>query len=182
MVQSRYRFLEWMDLDNTGMLSECAILKKFDNGDVYFIPLESLDVIDKQRLKAILLDRNAQLYDELWKVLEQKTLGNGINALLYFNQLAKQLTPSGKVLPFGSNKRASGKIAAPIAPVGNVDPAMMQQFQQFQQQQYQQQQYQQPVAPVPGAQPAPQTVQVTPPDQTPSFEQVATKSTPKGAK
>ena len=155
MVQSRYRFLEWLDLDNTGMLSECAILKKFDNGDVYLIPLESLDVIDKQRLKAILLDRNAQLYDELWKVLEQKTLGNGMNALLYFNQLAKQLTPSGKVLPFGSNKRTSGKIAAPIAPIGaGVEPSMAPQMPQPGQP------YQQPMQPP--MQPSPH-MQVTPP-------------------
>jgi hypothetical protein len=147
MTQSRYRFIEWLDLDNTGLLSECAILKKFDNGDVFFIPLSALDVIDKQRLKAILVDRTAQLYDELWKVLEQKTLGNGMNALLYFNQLAKQLTPSGQILPFGSNKQTATRIQMQAAPApapiaGGVEPS-----------------------PVPVAQP-----QVTPAEQVPAFD------------
>jgi hypothetical protein len=106
-VQSRYRFVEWLDLDGTGVLSECAIVKRFPNGDIYYFTLDSLDAIDKQRLKTILVNRNATLYDELWKVLEQNTLGNGVNALIYFNQLVRQITPSGTILPFGTNRHSA---------------------------------------------------------------------------
>ena len=105
-VQSRYKFVEWLDLDGTGVLSECAVMKRFPNGDIYYFTLDSLDAIDKQRLKTILVNRNATLYDELWKVLEQNTLGNGVNALIYFNQLVRQITPSGTILPFGTNRHS----------------------------------------------------------------------------
>lgn len=106
-VQSRFRFIEWLDLDGTGVLTECAIVKRFTNGDTYYFTLESLDMIDKQRLKTILVNRNSSLYDELWKVLEQNTLGNGVNALVYFNQLVKQITPNGTILPFGTNRHSA---------------------------------------------------------------------------
>ncbi len=106
-MQSRYRFVEWLDLDGTGVLSECAIVKRFPNGDIYYFTLDSLDAIDRQRLKTILVNRNATLYDELWKVLEQNTLGNGVNALIYFNQLVRQITPSGTILPFGTNRHSA---------------------------------------------------------------------------
>jgi hypothetical protein len=113
---SKYRFIEWLDIDGTGMLVECAIMKKFDNGDVYFIPLSALDMIDKQRLHGIITHRNAGMYTELWQLLEQNTLGNGANALNYFNQLAKQLTASGQVYPFGSGKLSAPR-AAPQIPI-----------------------------------------------------------------
>lgn len=106
-VQTRYKFIEWLDLDGTGVLTECAIMKRFTNGDTYYFTLDSLDSIDKQRLKTILVNRNSTLYDELWKVLEQNTLGNGVNALIYFNQLVKQLTPGGQILPFGTNRHSA---------------------------------------------------------------------------
>lgn len=105
-VQSRYRFIEWLDIDGTGVLTECAVMKRFPNGDAYYFTLDSLDSIDKQRLKTILVNRNTALYDELWKVMEQNVLGNGVNALIYFNQLVKQLTPSGQILPFGTNRHS----------------------------------------------------------------------------
>lgn len=116
---SKYRFIEWLDIDGTGMLVEVAVMKKFESGDVYFIPLSSLDHIDKQRLHAIITNRNAGMYTELWQLLEQNTLGNGANALTYFNQLAKQLTTSGQVLPYGSGKLSGprqGPAPAPITP------------------------------------------------------------------
>lgn len=102
-----YRFLEWIDLENNGVMIECAILKKFPNGDVYFFALSSLDNIDKQRLRNILLHKSAALYTELWSMLEQHTLGNGMNALLYFNQLAKLRTASGQILPFGGGQKGA---------------------------------------------------------------------------
>ena len=119
---SSYKFIEWMDIDGTGMLSECAILKKFESGDVYFFPLSSLDFIDKQRLHSIITGRNATMYTELWQLLEQHTLGNGSNALMYFNQLAKQRTLTGQVLPFGS-----GKLSGPQRPMAPAPAPMGQQ-------------------------------------------------------
>ena len=114
---SKYRFIEWLDIDGTGMLVEVAVMKKFESGDIYFIPLSSLDHIDKQRLHAIITNRNAGMYTELWQLLEQNTLGNGANALSYFNQLSKQLTTSGQVLPYGIGKLSGPRQAPPPAPI-----------------------------------------------------------------
>lgn len=120
-IPGNYRFIEWMDLENNGVMIECAILKKFPNGDTYFFALSSLDNIDKQRLRNILVHKSAALYTELWSMLEQHTLGNGMNALLYFNQLAKLRTASGQMLPYGG-----GQKGAPIQQVQT--PTMSQNF------------------------------------------------------
>lgn len=100
--------VEWLELEE-GVLTECAILKRIENGDVYYFPIESLDMIDKQRLRNIVMNRNASMY-ELWDLMSQITLGNGINALLYFNQLIKVRTATGVVVPFGT-----GRVGVPMA-------------------------------------------------------------------
>ena len=106
-MQHKYRFMEWLDIEGNGMLTECAIMKKTPAGDVFFFPMSSLDSIDLQRFKTIISHPEANMYDELWKLLEQKTLGNGINALTYFNQLVKQRSTGGVILPFGTNKQSA---------------------------------------------------------------------------
>ncbi len=112
-MQTKYRFIELMDIDNNGLLSEVAIVKRFPNGDIYFIPLQSLDSIDLQRLRLIITHQDAGLYDELWKLLEQRTLGNGMNALIYYNQVVKHRTPNGQILNYGSGK-LSYTMQAPV--------------------------------------------------------------------
>jgi hypothetical protein len=113
MILSKYPFIEWLDLDGSGVLSECAVMKRFPNGDIYFFPLSALDRVDLSRLHSYLVDRNVQLYDELWKVLEQRTLGNGRNALDYFNQLVRRKTSAGHILPFGSKQQVYAQQVAP---------------------------------------------------------------------
>ncbi len=96
--QSReHPHIEWIDLHNDGILHECAILKRDRFGNILYFRTNDLDDIDKRRLVEILRDRNARNF-ELWDLMSQRTLGNGCNALAYFHQLVKQLTPSGKVL------------------------------------------------------------------------------------
>lgn len=104
-------FIEFVDLENNGMVTECAIMKRFENGDIYYFTLNSLDIFDKRRLRDILYSQTATMYTELWKLLEQNTLGNGVNALSYFNQLVKHRTHNGQILPFGS-----GKYSMPVQP------------------------------------------------------------------
>lgn len=89
--------IEWIELHNDGVLYECAVLKRDRRGNIYFFELQSLDAVDKQRLMMILADRNAKTF-ELWDLMSQKTLGNGVNALTYFNQLVKVITPSGRIM------------------------------------------------------------------------------------
>lgn len=89
--------IEWIELQGDGILHECAVLRRDGFGNVYYFKTNSLDNIDKQRLAAILADRNANNF-ELWDLMSHRTLGNGVNALAYFHQLVKVLTPNGKTV------------------------------------------------------------------------------------
>jgi hypothetical protein len=107
-MEGKYRNLEWLELEG-GLMTECAIMERSLDGHTWFFPVASLDAIDRQRLLNILRNRNADMYS-LWDLMSQITLGNGINALTYFNQLVKVLTPQGQVVPF-----SGGRYGAPLA-------------------------------------------------------------------
>jgi len=92
-----YPHVEWLELYEDGKMYECAVLKQDASGNVFFFEVNSLDNIDRMRLAQLLSDRNANSF-ELWDLMSQRTLGNGINALAYFHQLVKVLTPNGKVM------------------------------------------------------------------------------------
>lgn len=102
----QYAHIEWLELNlGDGILHECAVMKRDAYGNVLFFKTNDLDEIDKKRLAGILMDRNARSF-ELWDLMMNKTLGNGVNALTYFNQLVRQLTPAGKVLDPRSGQMA----------------------------------------------------------------------------
>jgi len=111
-MQGKYRNLEWLEIEG-GVLTECAVMKRSTDGHVWFFPVASLDMVDKSRLLNILRNRNAELY-ELWDLMSQITLGNGVNALTYFNQLVKVLTPAGQILPFGGGKYGTPSNTHPV--------------------------------------------------------------------
>ncbi len=92
-----YHHIEWIDLAGDGILHECAVMKRDPFGNILFFKTNDLDEIDKKRLAGILMDRNAGTF-ELYDLMAQKTLGNGMNSLAYFHQLVRQLCPNGKIL------------------------------------------------------------------------------------
>lgn len=92
-----YPHIEWLELNADGVLHECAIMRRDPLGNVLYFKTNDLDDIDKRRLAQILADRNAPNF-ELWDLMSNKSLGNGMNALGYFNQLVRMLTPNGKTL------------------------------------------------------------------------------------
>lgn len=89
--------IEWIELNGDGIMHECAVLKRDNLGNVLYFKTNSLDQIDKQRLAVILADRNVNSF-ELWDLMANRTLNNGVNALAYFHQLVKVLTPNGKTV------------------------------------------------------------------------------------
>lgn len=95
-VPGAYPHVKWIDLRGDGVVVECAVMKEDEFGNIYFFELSKLDSVDKQRLFRIITSRSAGQF-ELWDLLSQRTLGNGMNALDYFHQLVKVVTPSGKV-------------------------------------------------------------------------------------
>jgi hypothetical protein len=96
-VKGAFPHVEWMDLNNNGTITEVAVVRKDGNGNVYFFELNKLDAIDRQRLFNIISKRHAPQF-QLWDLLSQHTLGNGMNALDYFHQLVKIQTPSGSII------------------------------------------------------------------------------------
>lgn len=104
---SAYPHVEWIDLYNNGQLHEVAVVKRDHIGNIYFISLRDLDIVDKRRIAGILSNRNAASV-ELYELLSQITLGNGVNALEYFHQLVKVRGVNGHV-----EKPQVGRISGP---------------------------------------------------------------------
>ncbi len=96
MHQGNLPHIWWIDLKQNGTFVECAVMKRDAFGNVSFFPLTSLDNIDKRRLHKIVSNRNATNF-ELWDLMSNITLNNGVNALEYFHQLVKVITPAGQV-------------------------------------------------------------------------------------
>lgn len=89
--------VSWADIHNNGVLTEVAVMSLDPkNGDLYYIPIASLDIIDRERFEKVISKRDAGKYP-LWDLLSGTTLKNGVNALEYFNQLVKCRTASGQI-------------------------------------------------------------------------------------
>jgi hypothetical protein len=95
MYQGNLPHIYWIDLEGNGMFTECAVMKKDNLGNTYFFPLTALDNVDKGRLARIVQNRNANNF-QLWELMEQITLNNGVNALDYFHQLVEMISSTGK--------------------------------------------------------------------------------------
>lgn len=104
--------IEWIDLKGDGLMVECAVLKKDALGNIYYIPVTALDGIDKQRMARIITNRNANNF-ELWDLMSQITLNNGINALEYFHQLVKVISKNGVIMNPRAGVIGTGVMAAP---------------------------------------------------------------------
>lgn len=101
--------VEWIDLKNNRVLVECAVMKRDDFGNIYYIELPSLDRIDKSRMAKILMNRHAPNFP-LWDLMAQVTLNNGMNSLEYFHQLVKIITPDGVVMAPRAGTVGAGRI------------------------------------------------------------------------
>ena len=85
-----------IDLDNDGLAHECAVVSTDQYDNTYYIKISELDQIDRVRIGKILQHRYINQLP-LWDVMSQTTLKNGMNALEYFQQLVKAITPAGKL-------------------------------------------------------------------------------------
>jgi hypothetical protein len=91
-----YNHIEYIELYNDGMFYECAVMRKDDMGNISYFEINKLDDIDKRRLLRIVQNRNADRM-ELWNLMQDITLNNGVNALGYFHQLVKVISPNGRI-------------------------------------------------------------------------------------
>jgi len=72
------------DIDDSGLLKEIMLVKKFKDGTIYYIEIDPLHQIDKSRIKKIVSSPHADKY-EAWELLSQTKLSNGMNALDFFH-------------------------------------------------------------------------------------------------
>lgn len=72
------------DIDDSGLLKEILVVKKFKDGSIYYIDIDPLHNIDKGRIKKIVSSQHADKY-ECWELLSQARLSNGMNALDFFH-------------------------------------------------------------------------------------------------
>jgi len=72
------------DVDDSGLLKEVMVVKKFKDGSIYYIEIDPLHSIDKGRIKKIVSSQHADKY-EAWELLSQSRLSNGMNALDFFH-------------------------------------------------------------------------------------------------
>ena len=103
------RHMEALPLDADGTLQEVVILKRYGNGDRIFIRIDDLDDEDKKRMRSFLSEQHAAMF-ELWDLLANRRLGNGMNALEYFHQLAKHFVAQTRTVRLPSASVVSGSM------------------------------------------------------------------------
>jgi hypothetical protein len=72
------------DIDDSGLLKEILVVKKYQDGSIYYVEIDPLHQIDKSRIKKIVSSQHADKY-EAWELLSQARLSNGMNALDFFH-------------------------------------------------------------------------------------------------
>ena len=95
-----------LDINDDGNFREVAVVKKWQNGSVTYIDVALLDNIDKGRIKGLVMSTHADKY-ELWDLMYQNRLSNGVNALEYFNQLVKH-----KMAPGSNTSMLAGSLSS----------------------------------------------------------------------
>lgn len=99
------------DIDDSGLLKEIALVKKFTDGTIYYIDIEPLHAIDKSRIKKIVSSSHADKY-ELWELMAESKLSNGMNALDFFHMnTVKVKRPKGARAATGGLEQISGQIS-----------------------------------------------------------------------
>ena len=83
------------DVDDTGLLKQIAVLKRYKDGSISYIDIGTLHDIDKSRLKRVIMSVHADKY-ELFELMSQGQLSNGMNTLDFFHtNFAKVKRPRG---------------------------------------------------------------------------------------
>lgn len=111
------------DVDDSGLLKEIMLVKKFKDGSIYYIEIDPLHNIDKGRIKKIVTSQHADKY-EAWELLSQAKLSNGMNALDFFHSNnVKVKRPKGAKASSGSLETIQAYTADKMIGSDFVNPA-----------------------------------------------------------
>lgn len=103
-----------MDVDDSGLQKEIALVKEDADGTIHYIDIASLARIDQARIKKVVTSVHADKYP-LWELLSQVKFSNGLNGLDFVHwNFVKVKRPKGA--------RAS---SSSIMNVGNVSDSMI---------------------------------------------------------
>ncbi len=84
-IPTNYPHIFKMDIDDSGLMQEVAIVKEETDGTIYYIKIYGMHPIDKARLKSIVSTRHAEL-EPLYEIMSRTKLdGNDLNALDFFH-------------------------------------------------------------------------------------------------
>ena len=123
MKQTAMPHIFLIDVDDTGILRECAVVAQFPDGTINYVLVDTLHQIDKARLKKIISSPHATKYD-LWELMSQSRLSNGLNALEYFHSnFVKQKRPKGARMSQDSLANLNVNISDKIIGSEFVNPA-----------------------------------------------------------
>jgi hypothetical protein len=84
MQKTNLPHIALVDVDESGLLKECAIVKEFDDGSIAYVDLGALHAIDKARIKKVVTSIHADKYP-LFELLSQAKFSNGLNGLDYIH-------------------------------------------------------------------------------------------------
>ncbi len=111
------------DIDDSGLLKEIAVVKKLKDGSIFYIDVDPLHPIDKQRLKKIVSSQHADKY-ELWDLMSQARLSNGMNALDFFHSnYVKVKRPKGARAAIGGLETVTANISDNVVGSDFSNPA-----------------------------------------------------------
>jgi hypothetical protein len=129
LTQTSLHHIFLCDVDDSGLLKEIMLVKKFKDGSIYYIEIDPLHNIDKGRIKKIVTSQHADKY-EGWELLSQTRLSNGMNALDFFHSNnVKVKRPRGAksssgsletVQAYGTDKMVGSDFVNPAE--ANLDP------------------------------------------------------------
>lgn len=86
--------VQFLDVDNSGVGTECAVLKLFSNGDIIYLQINKLNNTDLTILSDIITEKE-NYFDNikgLWDKLRRKTIHGDVNALEYFHEMSEGIT------------------------------------------------------------------------------------------
>lgn len=111
------------DIDDSGLLKEIFLVKKYKDGSIFYIEIDPLHQIDKARLKKIVTSQHAKLY-EGFELLSQHKLSNGMNALDFFHvNCVRVKRPKGARATTGGLESISGNVGDNMIGADFTNPA-----------------------------------------------------------
>lgn len=116
--KSQFPHIEYRDIYDDGTYHEIAVVKDRADGSYDYIIINQLDDMDKGRIKKIITGQYTRM-SELWELMANESLSNGMNALDYFHQLVRKKLAPGTVQKSNSGLGLESVAVTPSSLIGS---------------------------------------------------------------